>query len=229
MTSIAEKKSLSQADGSRVECSVDGKSSSGDRSRSDQDAALEAEWLAALRQASPQAFEAVYAHYRVRIYSFLLRLCGRRDLADDLLQDTFVQLARHATRLPADVRLSPWLFTVARNRYLSQRRTTLFRLDQLRAWFVGARADSDELSVSPQSVVAQRQAVARLERAIQALSPSLREVVLLVCVEELEQDQAAAILGIQPAALRKRLERGRAQLQALLEQQERGTDHGSVD
>ena len=48
-----------------------------------------------------QAFARIYERYRVRIYSFLLRLCGRRDQADDLLQDTFVQLARHAPRLRA--------------------------------------------------------------------------------------------------------------------------------
>ena len=208
---------------------MDGKPSAPDQATPDQYAAKDAEWLAELRQHRPAALHSIYAAYRVRIYSFLVRLCGRRDLADDLLQDTFVQLARHADRLPEQTQLAPWLYTVARNRYLSHRRTTSFRLDRLRAWFVGERPPSEDLFPDPQRVVAQRQSVARLERALQSLSPSLREVIVLVCVEELDQDPAARILGIQPAALRKRLERGRAQLQAHLDQLEQGTDHGPVD
>lgn len=208
---------------------MDGKSSAPEKPTPDARLAQDAEWLADLRQNRPAALHAIYAAYRVRIYSFLVRLCGRRDLADDLLQDTFVQLARHASRLPEQTQLAPWLYTVARNRYLSQRRTSVFRLDRLRAWFVGERTPNEELFPDPQKVVTQRQSVARLERALQALSPSLREVIVLVCVEELDQDQAACILGIQPAALRKRLERGRAQLQANLDQLEKGTDHGTVD
>jgi RNA polymerase sigma-70 factor, ECF subfamily len=207
---------------------VDGRSKSDAGSTAEQDARHDAEWLPLLRQARAEALHAIYERYRVRIYSFLLRLCGRRDLADDLLQDTFVQLARHAARLPETTHLAPWLFTVARNRYLSQRRTTLSRLEQLRVWWGGDRVDV-ALFPSPQQVAAGKQSIARLEHAIQMLSPSLREVVLLVCVEDLPQDEAAVILGIQPAALRKRLERGRAQIQAFLEEQERGRDHGPVD
>lgn len=220
---------LSHVSPARVDCDVDARSSADKASAAERDAAHEAEWLAQLRLGDPKAFQAIYERYRVRIYSFLLRLSGRRDLADDLLQDTFVQLARHAARLPEETRLAPWLYTVARNRYLSQRRTALFRLDRLRSWFGGDQSDTDERFPSPHHQASQRQAVTQLEQALQALSSPLREVILLVCIDELEQDQAARILGIQPAALRKRLERGRARLQELLAKQERGTDHGPVD
>lgn len=214
---------------SRVECSVNGKSSADTRDGKNRDSAQESEWIVGLREGQPQAFLAVYQHYRVRIYSFLLRLSGRRDLADDLLQDTFVQLARHATRLPPETRLAPWLYTVARNRYLNQRRTAQARWEQLRTWFGGQREPIEDVLAGPQHVASQRRAIAQIEQAIQTLAPPLREVILLVCIEELEQDQAAQILGIAPAALRKRLERGRSQLRALLNESERGTRHDPVD
>ena len=208
---------------------MNGKSSADTRDGANRDAAHEPEWVVGLREGRPQAFLAVYQHYRVRIYSFLLRLCGRRDQADDLLQDTFVQLARHATRLPPETRLAPWLYTVARNRYLNQRRTARARWEQLRTWLGGQREPIEDVLSCPQHVASQRRAIAQIEQAIQKLAPTLREVILLVCIEELEQDQAAQILGIAPAALRKRLERGRAQLRALLEEPERGTHDGPVD
>lgn len=186
----------------------------------------EAEWIAQLQQGDRQAFARIYERYRVRLYSFLVRLCGRRDQADDLLQDTFVQLARHATRLRPDTQLSPWLYTVARNRYLSQRRTAVSRLLQLRDFFLGATAAASPLVGNPQQTASERQEVARLEAALQRLPPSLREVILLLVVEDFDQNQVAQMLGLQPAALRKRLERARAQLQWELSESEQGGSHG---
>jgi RNA polymerase sigma-70 factor (ECF subfamily) len=187
----------------------------------------EAAWLAQLRQGDKQAFTRIYERYRVRLYSFLLRLCGRRDQADDLLQDTFVQLARHANRLHPQTQLAPWLYTVARNRYRSQRRTAVSRLAQLRDWFFGSRVQSLPLAGSPLQSASERQDIVRLEAALQRLSPSLREVILLVAVEELDQSQAAQVLDLQPAALRKRLERARAQLQWELSERQGGGSDGN--
>ncbi len=187
----------------------------------------ESAWLAQLQQGERQAFARIYERYRVRIYSFLLRLCGRRDQADDLLQDTFVQLARHAPRLRAETQLGPWLYTVARNRYLSQRRTAMSRLAQLRDFFFGHNPGALQLASGPQHSASERQEITQLEAALQHLSPPLREVILLVAVEELDQNQAAEVLRLQPAALRKRLERARAQLQSILSQSERGGRDGN--
>lgn len=184
------------------------------------EATADAELVAALRRRDPRAFDAVYARYRVRIYSFLVRLAGRRDLADDLFQETFMQLARHAQRLAPDTELGAFLYTVARNRYLNHRRMSMFRLGRLREIFAGREAGSPSLPAAvdlPTAPTPYEQAAAsdtarRLERALQALSPTLREAVLLVSVEGLEPDAAARILSIEPAALRQRLSRARAQL-----------------
>jgi RNA polymerase sigma-70 factor (ECF subfamily) len=204
---------------------VNGKPPAPDQA-SPESGADEAEWIAQLQQGDRQAFARIYERYRVRLYSFLVRLCGRRDQADDLLQDTFVQLARHATRLRPDTQLAPWLYPVARNRYLSQRRTAVSRLLQLRDFFLGATAAPSPLVGNPQQTASERQEVARLEAALQRLSPSLREVILLLVVEDFDQNQVAQMLGLQPAALRKRLERARAQLQWELSESEQGGSHG---
>jgi len=72
-----------------------------------------------------------FSGHRERIYSFLLRLCGRRDVADDLFQETWAKLATNAVRLREDSDLAAWLFTVARNVYRSHRRWTLLHLSRL--------------------------------------------------------------------------------------------------
>jgi len=58
-----------------------------------------------------------------RLFGFLVRLTRRRDLAEDLLEETWLRFVTHASRLEADTRLGPWLFMVARNVHISHCRS----------------------------------------------------------------------------------------------------------
>src|SRR5512145_2118176 len=78
-----------------------------------------------LRRGDTAAFDLAYDAYRARLFAFLLRLSRRRAVAEDLLDETWLRLVRHARDLQPDTRLSAWLFTVARNLYWSHRRTCL--------------------------------------------------------------------------------------------------------
>jgi RNA polymerase sigma factor (sigma-70 family) len=169
------------------------------------------ELIARLQCGDPAAFDEVYATWRARMHGFLLRLTGRRDLAEDLLQETWLRLARHAHRLRDDTRLGPWLFTVARNLHTSHRRWSLAEL--LRSEH-GAAPD---MPASPFEETAAAQLERRLEEALADLPLAYREVLLLVAVEKLAHDDAAAVLGLSPVALRKRLSRARGLLQAELD------------
>jgi RNA polymerase sigma factor (sigma-70 family) len=160
-----------------------------------------------LRRGDAAAFDAVYALYKDRIYGFLFRLSGRRHLADDLFQEVFLKLARHATALREDTQLAAWLFTVARNQWRGHQR-----------WLLGGggRQLPDEIAPEPgpdPDQEAQRRAELRaLEVALAELPDAAREVLLLVGVEGLDQEQAAQVLGLSYEALRQRLSRARAQL-----------------
>src|SRR5690349_2350700 len=81
--------------------------------------------VARLRAGDTGAFDEVYDAYRPRIFAFLLRMSRSRALAEDLLDDTWLRLVRHAHHLRPDTRVGPWLFTVARNLYWSYRRSAL--------------------------------------------------------------------------------------------------------
>ena len=167
----------------------------------------------ALRRRDPAAFDAVYARFHGRLWSFLVRLSGRRDVAEDLVQDTWLLVARHADRIEEGTDLAAWLFTVARNRYRSWRRWAvldLTRLDLL------AR-EPTPATATPEGAAAARAEVAALEDALGRIAPAHREVLLLAAVEGLESAQVAEVLGIREDAARKRLSRARAELAACLE------------
>jgi RNA polymerase sigma-70 factor, ECF subfamily len=135
----------------------------------------------------------------------------RRDVAEDLLQETFLRLAQHATRLAGDTRLGAWLFTVAHRVVVSWSRAQAVRA-QL-AGDLPARALDDR---SPLEALADSQAQLALERAFAALAPAYREVALLVGLEGLAPTEVAQILGHSPEAVRQRLARARSQLAAAL-------------
>lgn len=164
--------------------------------------------VARLKRGDSAAFDDVVTRLRPRLYSFLTRLSRSPHLAEDLLQETWLRLATHAPDLPEDTQLAPWLFTVARNLFVSHRRWALLDSERLRtlASALGARLDD----VSPFDVAAATESERRLEAALAALPVRYREVILLVAVERLEPADAARVLGINPEALRQRLSRARA-------------------
>lgn len=174
--------------------------------------------VARLRVGDAAAFDDVYATYNSRLYGFLLRLTRRRDTAEDLLDETWMRLVRHAPRLQADTRLGPWLFTVARHLHVSHVRSRLIEDDAagslLGLWpYHVAR-------VSPFEETAGRELERRLERALATLPARTREVLLLVGVAGLDPADAADVCGITPQALRQRLHRAREALAKALERQE---------
>lgn len=176
------------------------------------DPASERELVARLRRGDGDAFDAIYAAYRGPIYGFLARLSGRRDLAEELLQETFVRLGARATGLAEDTRIAAWLYTVARNLHVSHCRMTA--LD-------AARVDRASLEEPPRTAtpfdeVSAGQTRARLEAALARLPETYREVLLLVAVERLEPAEAATVVGVSSETLRQRLSRARTMMRDAL-------------
>jgi RNA polymerase sigma-70 factor (ECF subfamily) len=168
-----------------------------------------------LRQGDAEAFDEVYVAFNTRLFTFLVRLSRRRDVADDLLEETWLRLVKHARRLRPDTRLGPWLFTVARNLYISFNRARL--LEDSAATSLIAIWPFTLEQPSPFEAVATSELERRIERALAALPSTSREVLLLVAVAGLSHSDAADVCGITPDALRQRLHRAREALASALE------------
>lgn len=173
--------------------------------------------VAQLRAQERGAFDRLYALHRERIWVFLLRLSGRRDEAEDLFQETWVQAARHAHRLEEGSRLLPWLFTIARNQYRSARRFLFFDFRKRETFSL----EPSEAPRDPEALVLDLEEARRLEAALSSLSDPHREVLLLAHVEGLPTGDIAGVLGQTEEAVRKRLSRARAELRQTLERAEK--------
>jgi RNA polymerase sigma factor (sigma-70 family) len=176
----------------------------------------EAQLVARLRRGDPGALAEVYARYHARIWSFLRRLSGRRHLAEDLFQETWLAVARGADKLRDETDLRAWLFTVARNRHRSYRRWAV--LDLARLLDLGREPSLHTLA--PDQEAEARAAAERAEAAFARLSAVHREVLLLVVGEGLDAARAGTILGLSPEAVRQRLRRARAELATAVEEAE---------
>jgi RNA polymerase sigma-70 factor, ECF subfamily len=163
-----------------------------------------------LRAGDTAAFDDVYDAYRARVFAFLLRMSRSRPMAEDLLNETWLRLVRHARTLRDDTRIGPWLFTVARNLFWSHRRASMVQEacapELLGLW------PSTQPWPSPFDLAAAGELERRIEVALSMLQPQYREVLLLVVNEGLTPGEAAVTCGISPEAMRQRLSRARAAL-----------------
>jgi RNA polymerase sigma-70 factor (ECF subfamily) len=181
------------------------------------DSSSDARLVEGLRRGDAAAFDEAYARYRAPLFGFLARLSGRRELAEDLLQETWFRLARHAFELEPETRLGAWLFTVARNLYVSHRRWLLLDRERLRELSLWPTTRPE----SPFERLAATETERRLERAISELSFEHREALLLGASNRFSAADAALIVGIEPDAFRQRLARARAALAAKLARSEK--------
>ncbi len=186
----------------------------------------EQELVARLKGCDPAAFDEVFEKYRARLYAFLVRLSRRTDVAEDLLQETWIRLATRVSTLREDEKLVPWLYAVARNLYLSHMRSRMLFTDRLRVFSRLSRESAS--SLSPFEDVARDELEKRLERALASLPLRYREVFLLVAVEGMSHSEAATVCNLDPGALRKRLSRARSMLAARLKLNPQSVDVEAV-
>jgi len=163
-----------------------------------------------LRTGDPAAFDAVYEAFNARLFNFLARLSNRREVAEDLLEETWLRLVKHARRLRPDTRLAPWLFTVARHVHASYCRSRL--LEDSHAGGLLGLWPHGRPGPSPFEVVEAGETERRLAAALASLPLAHREALLLVVIEGLQHAEAADICGVTTEAMRQRVSRARARL-----------------
>lgn len=166
---------------------------------------IDAQLVALAKDDRDAAFELLYNAYRGRIFTFLLRLSGSSEAADDLVQDTFIKAHGAMARLDRDQKLLPWLYRIANNTAIDGlRRRRRF------TWlpWVAIRGTSEEPHAADDQATAR--ARAEIAATLQQLPPDNAAALLLHVLEGYSYQEIAAIQGCSLTAARSRIARARA-------------------
>ena len=162
------------------------------------------------------AFDAFVARHERAVFRFARAATESSAAAEDVLQETFLAAWRAAGSFEGRSAARTWLLTIARNQAWHHRERAsrlpvddgaeLPELGEAAGW--GAE--------SPEAGALRSERRALLARALEALAPEEREVLVLRDLEELTGEEAAAALGLSLAATKSRLHRARLRLAAEL-------------
>ncbi|NIL99671.1 MAG: sigma-70 family RNA polymerase sigma factor [Acidobacteria bacterium] len=198
---------------------------SGVRSEEERTDDSTARLLERIRQGDADAFEQVAREQAPRLFRLALKLCGRREDAEDLVQETLVRALPALRRFEGRARLSTYLIraltNIWKNRLRSRKRSRLVD------WFRGKREDDDAqdsleaTAIDPVPSAEQRieaeQRGAVVRDAIERLEPNRRLALLLREVNEMSYEEIAETTGVAVGTVRSRLARARDDLRRLLE------------
>jgi len=169
--------------------------------------------------------EIVQRHHR-RIYNLCYRFVGSPEDAQDLTQEVFIKIYR--TLKSYDVgrgALVTWVSTITRNLLVDHFRKTkqdrvTDSLDAAPSEHEDAMPLSDQVQdkgLPPDAGVQSREVRETVHRALQKLSPELREAVILRDLQDMDYREIATLLRVPEGTVKSRINRGRAELARLLQ------------
>ncbi len=169
--------------------------------------------LAEMSAGSEAAFLELHRRYHQRIYRFTLRMTGRREAAEEVVQEVFLAMLSNLHRFDANrAALSTYLLGIARKKILRLREKNLpcVPLDEQGEDLAPIHAHS--FAANPLQELTQTEGLEKLRHAVASLPAHYREVVILCDLEELSYQDAARVLDCPLGTVRSRLSRAHAVL-----------------
>jgi len=171
------------------------------------------------RQGDVEAFGQIVRRHQQRILRLALHMLRSRSEAEDVTQETFIRAYQALARFDGRSEPYTWLYRIAVNLALNtirSRKTARNAGDtndpRLDAFMVETHPDS----ANPSASAAQRQQYKALCEGIDALSDTLRTTLILVCVDGLSHEEAAAVLGAPEGTIAWRVHEARRKLREFL-------------
>ena len=162
-------------------------------------------------------FEALANEHKDAVYRQMIRVCGNREDAEDVLIEALLKAYRHLDQLRDSVAFRAWLAQIAKRVcWQLKQQDSLMPLLQLSALEdEGKQISGNDLPMEAQ--LASRQMKQLLSEAVDGLPPDYRSVYQLRDVEELFGREVARRLGLSLAAMKSRLHRARELLRQHLD------------
>lgn len=188
----------------------------------------------------PGAFDRFVDTYRAKLFQYSYLMCRQREDAEEISQETLLQVFQRLNQLHEPSRLKAWVFRIAKNACLMKRRKSVFAPARELSLtdYLPPRPSGEEHKIEiadwshlPEDELLQTELHEVLRNAIAELPDNYRSVLLLRDVEGLKTEEAAEVLELSMDTVKQRLHRARLALRSKLDEYLRNAkapEHGTT-
>jgi RNA polymerase sigma-70 factor (ECF subfamily) len=170
--------------------------------------------VAPARAGDAAAWDALFRRYQLPLYVYIFELVREEQTSLDIVQETFINAARHLSALRHDAKFGSWLFGIAHQkciqRWRKQAREEMLR-DEL-------ALDPVPLESSPDDLLIREEQQSEFMNLLNQLPPPQRSVLLLHFVEDFSLEEIAGITGVSIGTVKSRLHYAKKTLRKLWEE-----------
>ena len=168
------------------------------------DPTIEQQLIAELQRGSDRALAAVYQEFSQGIFAYCLKILADRQLAQDVVQETFLKVRQHAQSIQSNESFKSWIFRIARNEALMQlrKRRSNGQIEDGSVW--------SEETPHQQFVALERTEI--VNRLLDSLKHEYREALVLLVYENMSYNEIAAATGATESSVNSRIFRARKEM-----------------
>ncbi|MGI9013290.1 MAG: RNA polymerase sigma factor [Phycisphaerales bacterium] len=166
------------------------------------------------------AIECLIRAHQASLYAFMLRMSGKPDVAEDVVQEAFVRVLKNLDRFDTRFRFSTWLFTIAKRLYMNQlqKHAPSFESEIVEIW--QGKGEQPEHPVIDIEVMGNARRA--IESALLSLNEQQREIVLLFHQQNWPIADIAVHLNMPEGTIKSHLHRARKRMKRAMIETEQG-------
>lgn len=173
--------------------------------------------VALSRQGDSAAFETLLNRYRDGIYKlYLNRTGGKKDDADDLLQETFIKVYLNLDKYDPSFTFGQWIYTIAKNIFIDFRRRQRNDLPIDTPQDGSGTINPASREATPEERIINSQNGSQLQDYLSRMTPRYRRLIELRFFKEYSYEEIAAELGVPLGTVKTQIHRARARLCKLI-------------
>ena len=181
------------------------------------------ELIEAINEGNPEQFQELVKRYEQKLFNFGVRMCGDVCDAEDLVQDTLLNVFKYLKDFRFETKFKNWLYRIATSTCIKKRRKSKFAPDRelsldefLPHEEIAPATEMPDWAQAPLNQVLNEELSSVLKKAILSLPDNHRVVVVLRDLEGFSTAETAQILGLKESNVKVRLHRGRLYLREKL-------------